>query len=103
MLRGMCDTADAGAEPANLEEDAPQTAAATLACESTVPVPAQKALATELRAKDIEAQLEKTTTPFRYSDGTVVQLTPKWKERYVDEYTCEELPKPFVQEALLDE
>ena len=59
--------------------------------------------AADIRAQDLEEKLADASIPFRYSDGTTVKLQPRLREKYIDEYTCGELPKAFEKEALLDD
>lgn len=103
ILRGMRDTADQEEAEDKPEEQHQQVMNAMLASHCTDPVPAHKEVSTKIRAQDIENKLSKAKIMFRYADGTTASLTPKWKDKYVDEYTSEELPVAFAKDALLDE
>ena len=94
ILRGMRDTADLEAAENQPEEQQPKVVAAMLASHCTDPVPAHKAIATDVRAQDIERKIARSKISFRYADGSNASLQPKRKDKYTDECTCEELLLP---------
>ena len=102
ILRGMRVTADAEAQEPKTDESEPRVTCATLQAQH-VPSSHTQATATAIKAKELEAKMSSVKIPFRFADGRKVELEPQWKARYLDEYTNDELPLPFTQEAMADE
>ena len=102
ILRGIRDTADAEDPGETSEENALPIIAATMTA-ATLPGTRAAATATAMKARELEEKMSKASISFRHADGRRVSLKPQWKSCYNDEYTNEELPLPFIQEAMLDE
>ena len=84
-VRGIRNTDHIEAAEVLPEEQHPQIVAAMLASHCTIPVPAHKAVATQIRAQELEKKVANSTVMFRFADGSTA-IKPKCTDTYVDEY-----------------
>ena len=81
ILRGIRDTADAEEADEQPEESHPQVIAATLQCQHAASASAHQIVSSNIQANDLEEKLADAVIPFRYANGTTVNLKPRWRER----------------------
>ena len=100
ILRGIRDTYDR--DVANEDED-PDVIAAVME-NSGVAVPLHNpSYKRAFRDRDIVANIESKKSMFRWADGTSTVVNWNFRERYLDEYTREELPHAEIKAAIVDE
>ena len=81
ILRGVRDTADA--EDLNKKHDRPELIAAIQQASALQDQPLP--VGVQLEAEELKQRLEHMSFPVKYASGKTVQVTPKFKETYVDE------------------
>ena len=99
MLRGIRDTEDA--EALRQPELPADLVAAVQHAGQLKDVPA--GLPVRLEAQELKQRLDKLHFPATFSDGTVVDSVPQFKDSYKDEYTGEILPHEHICTAIGDE
>ena len=101
ILRGIRDTDDALV--ASEEEISDVTASVTAAHSGFAEAGLSHDFERQFHDQDVAYSISATPGNFKFADGSTQKVDWKVKERYVDEYTGEDLPVPQVHEAVVDE
>ena len=56
-----------------------------------------------LEDRDLVAAIEARTSTFKFANGKHVPIRWTFKDKYIDEYTQEELPAVHIQDVIIDE
>ena len=98
ILRGIRDTYDANHKWPVEDVDVWKHTVADVQPANSLPAQTQ----TLLKGQDVASDVSSMTIPFKYENGTKVQiqLQDPFKPRYLDAYTGKELPAPHIHRAI---
>ena len=101
MLRGIRDTCDAEYREPPVEEELPDVLQQVVSAGEFHDLDAT--VFANLEGQTVQSKVDRSAIKFKYVSGESVNLQPKFKESYKDEYTGEILPHPQICDAMVDE